>query len=525
MPGQRIYYVPPRLVGPVSQWSGLEEKGGQSWLVEHVADLKFNAVWFSPFTVTTAIEKPVQGKSATGSYYGIRDHFRVDPEFSTGDDDLDKRHIRHFCAEAKKKGVRSYADLVFNHVARDHAAVIEEEKKLQDILRRAGGTARPLRGNKDKVIGLAYMQGGEARVCHFKFRRNDDFSLTIGGPPEDPWSDVAQVNYSSPEGRRFFVDGDKGHKGYFKQVIDWYMDLGFTGFRCDAAWKIPPESWQELISYAHDKSGGDVIFMAETFSLNGQKVDRMAEAKIKGKGRVAFDLGMSSLYWWDYHEDWLPKGEAPKLNAMSRFGGAGSPDNCDTEDTLAGGMRKTFNQGAAADAIIADVCVRDYIVSTFACNSHFMQMGFEYGNEKQNRVFRGMVTPKDWKDLTEKRKGKSPLDLTARIRAANALKEQLGVDNCRAEIRDCRKVEGERLELIRIDYVDVDSDRKKAEVTLLLNRLPEKGPVSLSPATMRDLKKSGLIVRDTGMTVRDALIWHTPLAAPSPQRKNQPKIK
>ncbi|TAL26881.1 MAG: hypothetical protein EPN97_18800, partial [Alphaproteobacteria bacterium] len=61
MPGHRIYYVPPRLVGSISNWSGLDDPKGESWLLEHAADLKFNAIWFSPMTQATGVTKQMHG--------------------------------------------------------------------------------------------------------------------------------------------------------------------------------------------------------------------------------------------------------------------------------------------------------------------------------------------------------------------------------------------------------------------------------------------------------------------------------
>ncbi|MBI3442035.1 MAG: hypothetical protein HY052_09605, partial [Proteobacteria bacterium] len=293
--------MPPRLAGPVSGWSGLDAADHQSWMLNHVADLGFNALWFSPMCETTKVEKTAHGKKLTGSYYAIRDHFKLDQEFTSGNGARDREHLKHFCAAAAKKGIRVYADLVFNHVAADHPLVEEETAAIKSILLKDGDTVRPIIGEKDHLIGFSYKEGEVDKEFYFKFCRKDDFSLQVGGPPEDPWSDVAQISYFSPEARRFFIAGDKEHQAYFKRVLDFYIDCGFSGFRCDVAYRLPPDVWQELITYTREQQP-DSIFLAETLGGPAERVDALAAATVvdkNGAPRPAFDLGMLGFYWWN----------------------------------------------------------------------------------------------------------------------------------------------------------------------------------------------------------------------------------
>ncbi len=463
----------------------MEAPERESWLLHHVADLGFNAIWFSPMSVTSAVEKHAHGQKQTGSYYAIRDHFSLDPEFSSGSPERDSAHLKHFCHEAQKNGIRVFADLVFNHVAIDHALVQQEEREINDIKNVAGRNFECIYGHKNKLIGLSYEDQGQKKAFYFKFRRNDDLSLLIGGPAEDPWSDVAQVNYSSPAARKFFVEDDNA---LFKKVIDWHLDHGFTGFRCDAAYKIPPEAWQELIGYAKSKNP-DTVFLAETLCHDQHKVERLSNAKIDGK--PAFDLGMLGHYWWNFEDSWLPREEAPRIQGMSRYGGAGAPDNHDTQDTLAGNFRKAFNYGARADEAIAEICIRNYAVSTLTANSVYMQMGYEFCNEKQNHVFKGMVTPEDWQKLAQKRsKDGCVLNISARIREINEIKEKMGVEHCLVSIKATQPLENGKLVSLHCVYTDAETGQKKGDIVLTLNKKPEHGPVSLNGQEIRDVSIS-----------------------------------
>lgn len=521
MPGHRIYYVPPRMAGSVADWSGKDAADGASWLVDQVADLGFNAIWFSPMGELTGVEKISHGEKRAGSYYAVKNHFKLDDEFSAGKgDEADKEYLRHFAAKAKEKGVHLYADLVCNHVAADHPLVFEENDAIAKIVANADSDPDHIRGSKGKFIGLRWTEDGVEKEFYFKFRRKDDLSLQIGGPAEDPWSDVAHINYSSPEAKRFFIFGDDKEEGYFKKVIDWSLDVGFTDFRCDAAYLIPPDCWEALINHAHSKQP-DAVFMAETLTTEVEKVDRMSKAKIKdqnGKERPAFDLGMHGIYWWNFRDDWLPKAEVPRVAAMSKFGGAGSPDNHDTDSTIAGSARKAFNSVAKPDEAVAGVSIRDYAVALLTGNSSYMQMGYELCNEKQNHVFKGQVSPADYKNLEAKNAG-TVLDLRDRIRALNDLHDSLGVENCRAVFKEHSILEGGKVIGLHIEYRDADTDHLTASVALLLNRKPEKDPVPLSDTLTQRLKSQGLQPAGGDLksdVINDIAVFHTPIKPAAP---------
>lgn len=527
LPGHRIYYVPPRMAGSIADWSGKDRADGASWLLDHAADMGFNALWFSPMGQPTAVEKISHGQMRSGSYYAQRDHFRLGDEFSAGKgDDEDLRHMQHFAQKAKEKGMRLYADLVCNHVAADHALVAAEDAAIADIKREARGAILPLRGADGSLIGVKWLGASGDQEYLFKFKRNADYSLQIGGPAEDPWSDVAHINYASPAARRFFIFGDGAEPGYFKKVIDWSIKAGFTDFRCDAAYLIPPDCWQELIRHAHAQKP-DAVFMAETLTTETQKVEEMKKATAtdaNGKTRPAFDLGMLGTYWWNFCDGWLPEHEVPRVNAMARFGGAGAPDNHDTAETIAGAARKAFNGAAHAERHMAEVCVRDYAAALMTGNSAYMQMGYEFCNEKQNHVFKGQVSPQDFKNLQSTRSG-GDLDLRERIRALNALHEEMGVKNCRVSFRQYGAMGNGSILRLVLDYVDVDSGKVTASAVLLMNRKPEKGPVPFPETYGREMKNAGLEPADMNKKpseIKDIIVFHTPLPA-RPQAQVAPR--
>ena len=136
MSGLNILYVSPRLVGHADSWSGKDAPDGRSWLVGHARDMGFNTIWFSPFFKTTDITVTRDSKPVSGSIYAIKDHFALDADFAAENGTNDD-HIRHFTAQAAANGLKVMGDMVFNHVARDHPLVLDEEQQLANILQTA----------------------------------------------------------------------------------------------------------------------------------------------------------------------------------------------------------------------------------------------------------------------------------------------------------------------------------------------------------------------------------------------------
>lgn len=544
MRANRIYYVPPRLVGPVSDWSGMDAPDGASWLVDHAKSMNFNSLWLSPFFETTRLKAAVpEGHPADNSLYATRNHGVFDPEFSATKiagprgaetpetlaaiDALDSAHLKHFTAQADKAGIRVMADLVFNQFAADHPLVLEENAKLAAILATLPAGEKPalitaettsLTGSKDtEVVGISYQENGAQKEFRFKFARDEDLNgldwrLVKG-------NETSQINFASPAAREFFIDGTDGKPGYLKGVIDWYLDHGFKDFRCDIAYRLPADWWQELITHARNRLP-DAGFMAETLGAPDAAMKKMAQIKTidaNGKERPGFDLGMVSNYWWNFTDDWLPLGEAARLRDMAKFGGAASPDNHDTPETLSGQFRKACLGREKCDESVAAIAVRNYAVSAFIANAVYMQMGYEYNKEKQNGVFKNQVTTQDWADLDVRADDPShPLNIAARIKGINDLKESLGVDNAIARVKEHTAMQDGRLIKLAVEFQDADTGKKIADVVMVLNKKPENGSVTILDSALRDLETGPLKRLDssgeTAVSVRDIVIYHTPVS-------------
>ena len=111
--------------------------------------------------------------------------------------------------------------------------------------------------------------------------------------PADPtqktvWGDLAELDYRPPQQRQILA--------YFQELVRHYIGLGFGGFRCDAAYKVPAEVWRELIADAKAADAG-VVFCAENLGAPKEAVLALAGA--------GFDYLFNSVKWWDFESPWL----------------------------------------------------------------------------------------------------------------------------------------------------------------------------------------------------------------------------
>ena len=149
-------------------------------------------------------------KGTLGSYYAISDYCAINPEFGTLAD-FDK-----FVAAAHELGMTVIIDWVANHTSRDSKWLSEQDKDwfVRDSL-------------------------GEA-VSQFD------------------WTDVAKLNFENQHMRQAMVG-----------AMQFWIDRGVDGFRCDMADLVPIDFWQEAVTEL--KRGKLELFMlaeAETPALH-----------------------------------------------------------------------------------------------------------------------------------------------------------------------------------------------------------------------------------------------------------------
>jgi starch synthase (maltosyl-transferring) len=168
------------------------------------------------------------------------------------------------------------------------------------------------------------------------------------------WGDLAELDYRPPQRDQILA--------YFQRLVRHYVTLGFGGFRCDAAYKVPAEVWRALTG-AGRAASPEVLFCAETLGAPDDAVLALADA--------GFDYLFNSVKWWDFKRPWLlEQYEAFRHIAPS----IGFPESHDTDrlvsELLAAGIRGSEIEWHYRHA---------YAFAAAYSTGVMMPMGFEYG--------------------------------------------------------------------------------------------------------------------------------------------------
>jgi glycosidase len=214
-----------------------------------------------------------------GCPYSVKDYKSIDPELSFGSERTSTAEhpfdeFRQFVHAAHKHGMRVVMDLVFNHAA--HDAVFQ----------------------RLHPEWFLYKED----FCSLEQPYIYPEDLKDGKPWGDPkhtfspydhgwwWRDAAQLNWNNLESYPDFIMPTiaankppnnptiKEMYTYFKNIVKfWIRDFGIDGFRCDVAYRVPLDFWQECIiearatakeAHAHNGSiDGDVVFIAEDYHV------------------------------------------------------------------------------------------------------------------------------------------------------------------------------------------------------------------------------------------------------------------
>jgi starch synthase (maltosyl-transferring) len=159
--------------------------------------------------------------------------------------------VKDMVKEAERLGLRLMIDLVINHCAVDSPLT----HKHPDWFRQEGG-----------------------RIAH-PFCLEEDGRKVV-------WEDLAQFDHSGSGGGKDLLE-------YAIKVVEHLIGLGFTGFRCDAAYQIPTDFWRKLIKDIRRQHPG-VIFVAETLGCSPDQTRQTASA--------GFDAIFNSAKWWDFFQ-------------------------------------------------------------------------------------------------------------------------------------------------------------------------------------------------------------------------------
>ncbi len=310
-----IYNLYPRLIGNINNWY---------IHVDRIKEMGFSWIYINPIT------EP----GFSGSLYATKSYYNYNPMFfDNGIRLYAESDIKKFNDYCKSLGINVMLDLVINHSSKDCELITEYPHWYEKD------------ENGDVVSPGAFDNGHW--VC---------------------WGDLASFDNNKKE--------DNSHLPlwqYWKEFISNSIYLGFKGFRCDAAYKVPSDLWQYLIAEAK-KENSDVIFFAESLGCSVEDTLELAES--------GFDYVASSVKWWDFTESWFLeqyKQVAPKCKYITFV------ENHDTQ-------RAITEYGGNIDKLKMEM-----IFTSIVGEAWVMTYGFEYG--ARNRCDVVHDSPKDKENI------------------------------------------------------------------------------------------------------------------------------
>ncbi len=323
-----IYNLFPLLAGKFSQWA------------PHLARAKemgFDWVFVNP----------VQLPGRSGSLYSIADYFGLHPALlDEADPAKPEDQLRAALAHAHKLGLRVMTDLVINHSAYDS----------------------PLTGQHPE-----WYVHEHGRIAH-------PFCVEEGGH-RVVWEDLAHFDHAHSRDRA-------GLYAYFVRVVEYLLDLGFDGFRCDAAYLVPPELWRRLIVETQERHP-DACFVAETLGCTPDQT--------RDTARCGFDYVFNSAKYWNFHDPWLME----QYNLIRELvPSIAFPESHDTP-------RLAAELNGNVDGL-----KQRYLFAALFSGGVMAPIGFEFGFRRKPDVV--STTPNDWES--------TGIDLRGFIQRTNEVK-------------------------------------------------------------------------------------------------------
>lgn len=335
--GPRIYNLFPSLIGRVDTWTDHARRA---------AEMGFDWIFLNP------LHEP----GASGSLYAVKDYTRFNSAFFDADSDIAARELADFIHDCHGRGLKLMLDLVINHTAIDAELT----------------TTRP--GWYRRERGEIYRPRA--------IDPHDASKVTV-------WGDLAELDYANPSARQEMV-------AYWTDYLGHAVALGVDGFRCDAAYKVLPEIWAELIERARAIQP-HTAFFAETLGCTVVEVEALRTA--------GFDYLFNSSKWWDFRAEWL-------LDQYERFRGIAPsvafPETHDT-DRVAAGVGSDDPEQIAREARFR------YLFAAAFSSGVMVPVGYEYGFKSSLHVVE--TTPNHWEEPA--------IDISDFIAAVNALKAEI----------------------------------------------------------------------------------------------------
>ncbi len=330
-----IYNLFPRLVGDMTRWPAHAARAQQ---------MGFNWIYLNP----------VHYPGFSGSLYAVKDFYRLNPLFIPDGAAEPMESLRQTLTAIHDQGLKVMMDLVINHTAIDSVLVEQHPSWFKH-------------DEAGELVSPSAIDPADAR------------NVTV-------WGDLAELDHEGSDDRA-------GLWAYWIEMVEYFLDLGFDGFRCDAAYMVSPELWTRLIGAARAKHP-EVLFAAETLGCRLEEVEQL--------DGVGFDYLFNSSKYWNFDAPWALEQHAEFRPIAPSISFAESHD--------------TPRLMAETDGLL-QVQRQRYLLSAIFSSGVLMPAGFEFGFTRKMDVVTS--TPDDWEE--------TGVDLSDFIGRVNRLKGDLAV--------------------------------------------------------------------------------------------------
>ena len=263
-----VYELFPRNFSRAGDFNSITAK------LDELKDLGVDVLWLMPIHPLGQKMK----KGSIGSPYAVRDYYGINPDYGSTND------FKQLIAGAHARGMKVILDVGAGHTAWDSVLM-----------------AQP----------AFYKKDAEGKII----------------PPNPDWTDVAGLDYTNPDLRRYMIE----------MLKYWVREFGVDGFRCDVAFTVPTEFWEtahgeletihpevimladanatpELLVKAFNMDFSDALFMAQNRVMSGVS-PAVFLSQSWDNTRKKFPAGALHLRFSDKHE-------TPR--AVARLGAAGA---------------------------------------------------------------------------------------------------------------------------------------------------------------------------------------------------------
>ncbi len=324
-----VYNLFPLIAGPVSRWGDHFHRA---------AEMGFDWLFVNP----------IQQLGASRSLYSVADYFRFNPSLLDPHSPLaPEEQVRQMTAQARAAGLKVMIDLVINHCAIDSSLTRQHPDWF-------------VREPEGAVANSSCYHNGEKVV----------------------WKDLAQFDH-------WHTSDAEGLYRYCLSVVEHLRGLGFEGFRCDAAYQVPQQTWHRLIRETKSRHP-HTCFIAETLGCTADQTKETA--------RAGFDYVFNSSKWWNFHDWWLIEQYnlvRETTRSISFPESHDTPRLCQEFDGNLDGLKQR------------------YLFSALFSAGVMMPVGFEFGFRKPLHVIQ--TTPDDWE--------RNGIDLSPYVAKVNAIKK------------------------------------------------------------------------------------------------------